>query len=74
MAKLIKKAGEQVEQVMFNVGDKISFNKTIPDIYGQGYYNIPTFGTVIQINKGTVDVEIKNGDVYRVRKNEAVLV
>jgi hypothetical protein len=71
MAKLIKK---EVEQVMFNVDDKISFNKTIPDIYGRGYYNIPTFGTVIQINKGTVDVEIKNGDVYRVRKNEAVLV
>ena len=71
MAKLIKK---EVEQVMFNVGDKISFNKTIPDIYGSGYYNIPTFGTVIQINKGTVDVEIKNGDVYRVKKNEAVLV
>jgi hypothetical protein len=71
MAKLIKK---EVEQVMFNVGDKISFNKTIPDIYGRGYYNIPTFGTVIQINKKTVDVEIKNGDVYRVKKNEAVLV
>jgi hypothetical protein len=71
MAKLIKK---EVEQVIFNVGDNMSFNKTIPDIYGRGYYNIPTFGTVIQINKVTVDVEIKNGDVYRVKKNEVVLV
>jgi hypothetical protein len=29
---------------------------------------------VIQINKVTVDMETKDGDVYRVRKNEAVLV
>jgi hypothetical protein len=72
MATLIKKAAAQVEQVVFNVGDKMFFNKTIHD--GRGYNNIQTFGTVIQINKVTVDMETKNGDVYRVRKNEAVLV
>jgi hypothetical protein len=41
---------------------------------GRSYYDVQTFGTVIQINKVTVDMETKDGDVYRVRKNEAVLV
>ena len=72
MAQLIKKAVTQVEQVTFNVGDKMFFGKLIHD--GRGYNNIQTFGTVIQVNKVTVDMETKNGDVYRVRKNEAVLV
>ena len=72
MATLIKKAAAKVTAVMFNIGDKIYFNKMIHD--GRSYYDIQTFGTVIQINKVTVDMETKNGDVYRVRKNEAVLV
>jgi hypothetical protein len=48
------------------------FTKTIHD--GRSYFNRQTFGTVVQVNKVTVDMETKDGDVYRVRKNEAVLV
>lgn len=70
MATLIKKAA--VKEVTFNVGDKIFFNKTIHD--GRSYFNVQTFGTVVQVNKVTVDMETKDGDVWRVRKNEAVLV
>ena len=70
MATLIKKAA--VKEVTFNVGDKISFTKMIHD--GRSYYNIQKFGTVVQVNKVTVDMETKDGDVWRVRKNEAVLV
>jgi hypothetical protein len=70
MATLIKKAA--VKEVTFNVGDKMFFTKTIHD--GRSYYNTQTFGTIIQINKVTVDMETQDGDVYRVRKNEAVLV
>jgi hypothetical protein len=35
---------------------------------------VQTFGTVVQVNKVKVDMETKDGDVYRVRKIEAVLV
>ena len=70
MATLIKKA--PVQEVTFNVGDKMFFTKTIHD--GRSYFNRQTFGTVVQVNKVTVDMETKDGDVYRVRKNEAVLV
>ena len=70
MATLIKKAA--VKEVTFNVGDKMFFTKTIHD--GRSYYNTQTFGTIIQINKVTVDMETQDGDVYRVRKSEAVLV
>ena len=70
MATLIKKAA--VKEVTFNVGDKIFFTKTIHD--GRSYFNVQTFGTVVQVNKVTVDMETKDGDVYRVRTNEAVLV
>ena len=70
MAQLIKKAA--VKEVTFNVGDKMFFTKMIHD--GRSYYDIQTFGTVVQVNKVTVDMETKNGDVYRVRKTEGVLV
>jgi len=72
MARLIKKAAAQVKEVMFNIGDKIYFSKMIHD--GRSYYDVQTFGTIIQVNRVTVDMETKNGDVYRVRKDEAVLV
>jgi len=70
MATLIKKAA--VQEVTFNVGDKMFFYTTLHD--GRGYSSTQTFGTVVQVNKVTVDMETKDGDVYRVRKNEAVLV
>ena len=70
MATLIKKAA--VKEVTFNVGDKIFFTKTIHD--GRSYFNVQTFGTVVQVNKVTVDMETQDGDVWRVRTNEAVLV
>lgn len=70
MARLIKKAG--VEEVTFNVGDKMFFNKEIHD--ARGCYHIKTFGTVVKVNKITVDMETQYGDVYRVEECEAELV
>ena len=70
MATLIKKAA--VKEVTFNVGDKMFFYNTIHD--GRGYSNTQKFGTIIQMNKVTVDMETQDGDVWRVRTNEAVLV
>lgn len=70
MATLIKKA--PVQEVTFNVGDKIFFNKTIHD--GRSYFNLQTFGTIIKVNKVTVDMETDDGAVWRVEKTEAVLV
>ena len=70
MARLINKAA--VKEVTFNVGDKMFFNKMIHD--GRSYNFIQTFGTVVKINKVTVNMETKNGDIYQVRKNKAVLI
>ena len=70
MARLIKKA--PVQEVTFNVGDKIFFTKTIHD--GRSYFNLQTFGTIIKVNKVTVDMETDDGAVWRVEKTEAVLV
>ena len=70
MARLINKAA--VKEVTFNVGDKMFFNKMIHD--GRSYNFTQTFGTVIKVNKVTVNMETKNGDVYQVRTNKAVLI
>ena len=70
MATLIKKAA--VKEVTFNVGDKMFFNKMIHD--GRSYNFTHTFGTVVKVNKVTVNMETKNGDIYQVRKNKAVLI
>ena len=67
MAKLIRKAA--VKEVVFNVGDQIHFFRYWND--GRMGYNDKIEGTVIKINRVTVDMETKSGDVYRVGKTEA---
>ena len=67
MIKLIKKA-EQPKAVEFKIGDVVSFNQTFHD--GRSYEVITTTGTVVKVNRVTVDVETPKGNVYRVDKDK----
>jgi hypothetical protein len=66
MAKLIKKAETKV--IQFNVGDKVMFYSHWNDgrISGSDEYS----GTVIKVNKVTIDVQVGNGDIWRVEKHK----
>ena len=67
MARLIRKAA--VKEVVFNIGDKIYFTKFIDD--GRMGSNYRYEGTVVKVNRVTVDMETQSGNVYRVEKAEA---
>lgn len=66
MAKLIKKA--EVKQFKFNVGDKVKFYSHWFDgrISGFDEYS----GTVVKVNKVTIDVMVESGDIWRVESHE----
>jgi ribosomal protein L21E len=66
MTKLIKKSEQQV--VEFKIGDVVSFNQSFHD--GRSYEVITTTGTVVKVNRVTVDVETPKGNVYRVDKDK----
>ena len=66
MIKLIKKSEQQV--VEFKIGDVVSFNQSFHD--GRSYEVITTTGTVVKVNRVTVDVETPKGNVYRVDKDK----
>ena len=70
MARLIKKA--EVKEVIFNIGDKIYFTKFRHD--GRVGYNDRYEGTIVKVNRVTVDMETQNGNVYRVEKREAKFI
>ena len=67
MARLIRKAA--VKEVVFNIGDKIYFTKFSHD--GRVGSNDRYEGTVVKVNRVTVDMETQSGNVYRVEKTEA---
>lgn len=70
MIKMIKKA-DQIEK-QFNVGDKMYFKKLSHD----GRVNIveQVFGSIIKVNRVSVDMESKSGNVYRVSKKDAFVI
>jgi ribosomal protein L19 len=69
MIKLIKKGEEKQSKVRkFEVGETVSFTKMIHD--GRSYYDDIYIGNIIKINRLTVDIEMSNGNVYRVSKDK----
>ena len=72
MARLIKQATPQTEQPTFNVGDKVYFSTTYHD--GRSYDFIQTFGTVVKVNRVTVDIEDKEGNVWRENKDKVTAI
>ena len=72
MARLIKRATSQTEQSTFNVGDKVCFFTTYHD--GRSYDSIQTFGTVVKVNRVTVDIEDKEGNVFRESKDKVTAI
>ena len=72
MIKLVNKAVVVENEVKFNVGDVVQYTTEFFD--GRGY-NINTYvGTIVKVNKVTVDIELKNGNVYRVNKKEVTVL
>ena len=61
-ARLIKQAPEKVK--VFNVGDKVSFGILVP-LQNIGTTIETVTGTVIKVNRISIDVETSNGSVYR---------
>jgi hypothetical protein len=72
MARLVKQATPQTEQPTFNVGDKVYFYTIYHD--GRSYDSIQTFGAVVKINRVTVDIEDKEGNVWRENKDKVIAV
>jgi len=66
MIRLIKKAEKSVPT--FNIGDKVYYVKFSND--GRMGSNDRYEGTVVKVNRVTVDVELESGSVYRVDKVE----
>jgi hypothetical protein len=66
MIKLIKKA--EATKVQFNLNDKVYFTKSWNDGRVGGSYRVE--GTVVKVNRVTVDIETDGGNVYRASKNE----
>ena len=72
MIKLVNKAVVVENEVKFNVGDVAQY--TTEFFNGRGY-NVNTYvGTIVKVNKVTVDIELKNGNVYRVNKKEVTVL
>ena len=72
MIKLVNKAVVVENEVKFNVGDVTQYTTEFFD--GRGY-NVNTYvGTIVKVNKVTVDIELKNGNVYRVNKKEVTVL
>ena len=72
MAKLIKKSESKVKKLseIYKVGEKVKWSEIIFD--GRGYDKFEWTGNIVKINRSTVDVEISNGDIYRVHRDELV--
>jgi hypothetical protein len=72
MARLIKKAEVKVivEKLSdkYEVGETVSWIKMFHD--GRSYTDHKYIGKIVKINRSTVDVEIKCGDIYRVHSTE----
>jgi hypothetical protein len=72
MARLIKKAEVKVivEKLSdkYEVGEMVSWVKMFHD--GRSYTDHKYIGKIVKINRSTVDVEIKCGDIYRVHSTE----
>jgi ribosomal protein L21E len=72
MARLIKKA--EIKVIVkkltdeYEVGETVSWNKTFHD--GRSYETHEYIGEIVKINRSTVDVKIKCGDIYRVHRDE----
>jgi ribosomal protein L19 len=66
MAKLIKQAENKA--VNYKIGDKVVFYSWWHDgrTSGSDEYN----GIIIKINKVTIDVQVGNGDIWRVERHE----
>lgn len=65
-ARLIKQAVKEVKKVEnnFTVGDKVLFEVWVP-LQNIGMTTETMSGTVIKVNKVTIDVETAVGNVYR---------
>ncbi len=72
MARLIKQASTQAEQSTFNVGDKVCFHTIIHD--GRSYTFPQTYGTVVKVNRVTVDIEDEKGSVWRESKDKVTAI
>jgi hypothetical protein len=70
--RLIKKAKVKVivEKLSdkYEVGETVSWVKRSHD--GRSYTDHEYIGKIVKINRSTVDVEIKCGDIYRVYSTE----
>jgi len=66
MAKLIKQA--ETKTVHYTVGDRVYFQSYWNDgrISGFDEYS----GTIVKVNKVTIDVQVGNGDIWRVERHE----
>jgi len=73
MAKLIKKAVvAPLDEVKFNVGDVAQYVTEFFD--GRGYNATTHVGRIVKVNRVTVDIELKSGNVYRVNKKEVTVL
>ena len=61
MIKLVNKAVVVENEVKFNVGDVAQYTTEFFD--GRGYNVNTHVGIIVKVNKVTVDIELKNGDV-----------
>jgi len=68
--KLVKKA--QKEEIQFEVGQNILAGKLVP-LQNIGYSMEYILAKVVKVNKVSLNVESKNGDIYRVAKKDCQL-
>ena len=68
--KLIKKA--QKEEIQFQVGQNILAGKLVP-LQNIGYSMEYIPAKVVKVNKVSLNVESKNGNIYRVAKKDCQL-
>ena len=61
--RLIKQAVKKVEN-NFTVGDKVLFEVWVP-LQNIGMTTETMSGTVVKVNKVTIDVKTDSGDIYR---------
>jgi len=68
--KLVKKA--QKEEIQFEVGQNILAGKLVP-LQNIGYSMEYILAKVVKVNRISLNVESKNGNIYRVAKKDCQL-
>ena len=70
MSTLIKTA-KQSKTIDFKIGDRVVFDNYISEDRGSAGYFTKGFGTVVKINKISLNVSTKDGNIWSVRKDQA---